>query len=70
MAHRAKTTDAPIERVPAERFNLTTKERAMLADPDWITEDDADAIIVARRGTEDTVSFEQMLRENGIRLER
>ena len=35
--------------VPASETNLTRQERALLPDPDWVTEDDADAIISMRR---------------------
>ena len=61
------------KRIPVEGTNLTAKERALLPDPNWITEDDADAIMSMRalkasRGR--TYSFEQVLRENGISLER
>ena len=34
--------------IPASRFNLTPQERALLPDPDWLTEDDADYIIGMR----------------------
>jgi hypothetical protein len=58
------------KRVPADCLNLTDEERALLPDPNWVTEDDADAIIARRREKEPTVSFEQVLRENGFRLAR
>jgi hypothetical protein len=58
------------KRVPADRLNLTDQERASLPDPNWVTEDDADAIVARRRQKEPTVSFEEVLRENGIRLAR
>jgi hypothetical protein len=35
--------------IPAGETNLTRRERALLPDPDWVTEDDADAIISMRR---------------------
>ena len=35
--------------VPASEVTLTPEERALLADADWITEDDADIIICERR---------------------
>jgi len=56
--------------VPAARFNLNDQERAMLADPDWVTEDDADAIVSKRRELEPgkNVSLEDALRKNGVRL--
>ena len=37
------------EGIPADQTNLTAKERALLSDPDWVTEDDADVIISLRR---------------------
>jgi hypothetical protein len=37
------------KRVRADRFKLTDEERALLPDPDWVTEDDADAIVAKRR---------------------
>src|ERR1017187_9177317 len=33
------------KRIPVEGTNLTAKERALLPDPNWLTEDDADAIM-------------------------
>lgn len=55
--------------IPASRFNLTPQERALLPDPDWVTEDDADAIISLRREREPSVSLEQYLRKRGYELE-
>jgi hypothetical protein len=57
------------KRVASEVLNLTDEERAVLPDPDWVTEDDADAIVSMRRKQEGSVSFEEVLRKNGIRLE-
>lgn len=37
------------EGIPAGQTNLTAEERALLSDPDWVTEDDADTIISLRR---------------------
>ena len=34
---------------PASDFDLTPEEIAVLPDPRWVTEDDADAIVCARR---------------------
>jgi hypothetical protein len=61
----------PGKGIPADRFNLTDEERAMLVDPDWVTEDDADAIVSKRREQEPgkNVSLADVLRENGFRLE-
>jgi len=61
------------KRIPVAETNLTAKERALLPDPNWLTEDDADAIMIMRdlkaHGGR-TFSFEQVLRESGITLER
>jgi hypothetical protein len=58
--------------IPADHFNLTPQERALLPDPDWVTEDDADAILGMRREREPgrRYSLEEVLRENGYKLER
>jgi hypothetical protein len=40
--------DSERERLPAHRANLSAKERALLKDPDWIDEDEADAILAER----------------------
>lgn len=58
--------------VPVTETNLTNQERALLPDPDRVTEDDADAIIGLRREREPgrRYSLEEVLRENGYRLER
>ena len=43
------TATTPRRGVPVGETNLTPQERALLPDPDWVTEDDADAIISMRR---------------------
>jgi len=56
------------KRVRADRLNLTDEECALLPDPEWVTEDDAD-FIIARRAEQEPgkrASLEQVLRENGI----
>ena len=55
----AKTPRAPARRtakkqdalppMPVERTNITPAERALLADPNYVTEDEADWIICERR---------------------
>ena len=62
-------SSSSLKRVPSEVLNLTDEERAVLPDPDWVTEDDADAIVSMRRKKEGSVSFEEVLRKNGICLE-
>jgi hypothetical protein len=58
----------PKKRVRAEQLNLTHDERALLPDPDWVTEDDADSVMARRAEREPgkRASLEQVLRENGI----
>ena len=55
----------PQKRVPANRFKLTTEERAALPDPNWVTEDDADFIVGMRRKRDsgNNISLEEVLRE-------
>src|SRR3989442_8679305 len=63
---------APV-RIPASETNLTVKERAMLPDPDWVTEDDADVIMSLREleaSSGKLYSLEEVLRKNGFPLER
>jgi hypothetical protein len=59
------------EGIPADQTNLTRQERALLPDPDWVTEDDADAIVGRRREREPgrRYSLEEVLLENGYQLE-
>ncbi|MGA2741757.1 MAG: hypothetical protein ABSG65_30505 [Bryobacteraceae bacterium] len=52
---------------PAEATNLSPVERDLLPDPDWVTEDDADAIIALRRQGERPISLEQALKKYGSR---
>ena len=51
--------------VPVEATNLSADERALLADPGWVTEDDADAVVARRRRREKTIPLEQLLRRHG-----
>jgi len=62
----------PRQGIPADQTNLTPEERALPPAPDWVTEDDADAIIGMRREREPgrRYSLEEVLRENGYKLER
>lgn len=58
------------EGVPADQTNLTPQERALLPDPDWVTEDDADVIISLRRErTEKPIPLERVLKRYGYRVE-
>jgi hypothetical protein len=50
-----------------EAANLSQRERALLPDPRWITEDDADAIVAARRRRETPVPLEQAMKRYGRR---
>jgi hypothetical protein len=61
-----------VKPIPSKGVDLSTKERAFLNDPDWITEDEADAIMSERifraeggRGK----PLRQYLKERGIKVE-
>ncbi len=63
----------PPKRIAVERTNLTAKERALLPDPRWVTEDDADAIASMReekKAAGRSYNLEQVLAEYGLPLER
>jgi hypothetical protein len=53
--------------VPSEATNLSPVERDLLLDPDWVTEDDADAIVALRRQGEKPISLQQALKKYGSR---
>jgi hypothetical protein len=54
---------------PSSSFRLTGKERAILADPDRVTEDEADVIYCMRHEHEPTIPFEEVAKELGLPLE-
>jgi hypothetical protein len=56
-----------------EETNLTAKERALLPDPNWLTEDDADAITSLReikKAGGKSYSLEEALQEHDSTVER
>ena len=55
------------ERIPVEGTNLSQRERDLLPNPNRVTEDDADAIVAARRQRESPVPLEQALKRYGRR---
>jgi hypothetical protein len=57
--------EAPIERRPSSGFVLTDEEIAMLPDPEWVTEDDADAIYAHRHRHEPGIPLEDVLKRLG-----
>jgi hypothetical protein len=61
------------DRIPVAETNLTAKERALLPDPNWLTENDADAIMAMReikKASGKSYSLEEVLQEHGFALER
>jgi hypothetical protein len=57
---------AAIPARPASELNLTRAEIALLEDPDWVTEDEADIIVSARREAEgDEIPIDDVLRRFG-----
>jgi hypothetical protein len=71
VSHPVRTGTTPPKRVTRRRaseLNLTPEERAMLPDPDWVTEDDADAIVGLRRlKTEQPISLNELLTQLGLK---
>jgi hypothetical protein len=51
---------------PSSDFILSPEEIAMLKDPNWITEDDADVIISSRRDGEPTIPLDEVLKSLGL----
>ena len=51
-----RSASSVVPSLPADRLNLTNEERGLLADPNWVTEDDADFIIGIRRERADSKS--------------
>jgi len=67
---RRNGSTARVEARPSSEFNLTANERALLKDPDWMTEDEADLIIALRREAEGgEVPLEDVLARYGVCLE-
>ena len=61
---------APRQGVPSGETNLTSQERALLPDPDWVTEDDADYIIGMRGEREGKpIPLAEVLKRYGYRVE-
>ena len=60
---RRNVTRAPGR--PAPDFNLSAEERALLPDPDWVTEDDADAIMAHRCENQTDIPLDEVLKRRG-----
>ena len=68
---RRNVTTVPAEARPSAGFVLTPDEIALLADPNWISEDEADVIIGNRRErTETPIPLEKALAKLGYPLDR
>ena len=67
-----KRKTAPVSTAPAEarrssEFKLTEKERALLKDPEWMTEDEADLIIGMRIDAKGGyIPLEEVLAKHGL----
>ena len=55
-----------LARRPSSEFRLTDAERDLLQDPEWVTEDEADQIVIGRRQSEPTIPLEEVLTELGL----
>jgi hypothetical protein len=63
-AARTRTTARP-----SSEFQLSSRERAILADTDWVTEDEADVIFCMRQEHEPTIPLDEVAKELGLPLE-
>jgi hypothetical protein len=64
--------DSERYRLRASEVKLSPEERALLNDPDWVDEDDADLIICLRREKEEGnryQPFDEYLKERGITVD-
>ena len=60
----------PLPPKRSSELNLTPEEIALLADPEWVTEDEADCIISLRRHKEGGyIPVEEVLAEEGYALD-
>ena len=60
----------PLPPKRSSELNLTPQEIALLPDPNWVTEDEADLIICLRREKEGgSIPVEEVLAEYGLSLE-
>jgi hypothetical protein len=66
MKTRTKLSAKQYQEMREMLAGLTPAERATLADPDFITEDEADLIVCDRRDDEPTYSLDEVLAELGI----
>jgi len=64
---RSNQEDAPLKPLPVAKTNITPEERVRLADPNFVTEDEADVIICERRLREGgrLISLPQLLKRYG-----
>jgi hypothetical protein len=64
--------DSERERLPVDRVELSAEERTLLKDPEWIDEDEADAILIERiiqKEGHTAIPFREYLRRNGRTVE-
>jgi hypothetical protein len=71
--HDPEASPLPVEldsqgRFPVSQSNLTPEEIKLLADPDWIDEDEADYITCKRRENEGApaIPIEEVMRKLGV----
>jgi hypothetical protein len=62
-------TEGPVR---ADQLDLTPEERKILADPNWVTEDEADVIVTMRRQKAEKgkgISLQDFLKKHGYKVE-
>ena len=63
--------DATRERLPTSAVELTREEKKLLKEPDWMDEDEADAILALRDLEKDkrrAIPFRDYLKKRSIRI--
>ena len=62
----------PAPRIPASETDLTAAEGKILKDPNWVTEDEADAIMLRRTEKDNrgrAIPLDEFLEKHGIEME-
>lgn len=71
MAGTSRRSGSTLPARPASELKLTKAEIALLADPDWVTEDEAELIQAKRaEATEKAIPLREVLSEIGERNRR
>jgi hypothetical protein len=67
----SRSRDSERERIPTAGLNLSPEERALLRDPAWMDEDEADGLMSMRREKDNAgkaIPLRQYMAEHGIQI--